>query len=60
MTGESPDERDQRVKNLWGTLDVRREGQIDINGLKKGLKKMDHRECFPPSGRVPFDFETSN
>lgn len=44
MTGESADERDQRVKNLWDTLDVRREGEIDLNGLKKGLKKMDHRE----------------
>ncbi|KAK2759171.1 hypothetical protein FQN54_003271 [Arachnomyces sp. PD_36] len=45
MTGESEDERDHRVKTLWGTLDARREGQIDLNGLKKGLKKMDHREC---------------
>lgn len=44
MTGESEVERDQRVKNLWATLDARHEGQIDINGLKKGLKKMDHRE----------------
>jgi solute carrier family 25 phosphate transporter 23/24/25/41 len=42
--GESKDERDERVARLWGTLDTRKEGHIDLNGLKKGLKKIDHRE----------------
>lgn len=41
---ESKDERDKRVAKLWETLDTRREGHIDLNGLKKGLKKIDHRE----------------
>lgn len=41
---ESPAERDRRVDKLWHILDTRREGQVDFNGLKKGLKKMDHRE----------------
>ncbi|KAJ5527007.1 hypothetical protein N7513_011166 [Penicillium frequentans] len=40
--GESKDERDERVARLWKTLDTRKEGHIDLNGLKKGLKKIDH------------------
>ncbi|KAJ5102044.1 hypothetical protein NUU61_004266 [Penicillium alfredii] len=40
--GESTDERDERVAKLWGSLDTRREGHIDLNGLRKGLKKIDH------------------
>lgn len=43
MDGESEKDRDTRIEKLWSTLDVRKEGQIDINGLKRGLKKMDHR-----------------
>ena len=35
---------DARVEKLWTTLDTRKEGAIDFNGLKKGLKKMDHRK----------------
>jgi len=35
--------QDARVEKLWQTLDTRKEGQLDFNGLKKGLKKMDHR-----------------
>lgn len=45
--GESKDERDQRVAKLWETLDAQKEGQIDLNGLKKGLKRIDHREQPP-------------
>ncbi|KAJ5690509.1 hypothetical protein N7462_004901 [Penicillium macrosclerotiorum] len=40
--GESKDERDERVARLWDTLDTRKEGHLDLNGLKKGLKKIDH------------------
>lgn len=42
--GESKDERDRRIAKLWETLDTRREGQIGFSGLKKGLRKIDHRE----------------
>lgn len=42
-SGESKDERDERVAKLWETLDTRKEGHIDLTGLKKGLKKIDHR-----------------
>ncbi|KAK4863022.1 hypothetical protein LT330_010679 [Penicillium expansum] len=41
-SGESKDERDERVAKLWETLDTRKEGHIDLTGLKKGLKKIDH------------------
>lgn len=49
MTPESQDERDERVEQLWHSLDTRREGHVDLAGLKKALKKIDHRE----SDRVP-------
>ncbi|OAX79154.1 hypothetical protein ACJ72_06527 [Emergomyces africanus] len=39
---ESQRDRDQRVAKLWDTLDTRNEGQIDLKGFKKGLRKMDH------------------
>lgn len=42
--GESKDERDERVTKLWQSLGARKDGRLDLNGLKKGLKKIDHRE----------------
>ncbi|KAE8422087.1 mitochondrial carrier domain-containing protein [Aspergillus pseudocaelatus] len=41
--GESKDERDERVAKLWQSLGVRKDGRLDLNGLKKGLKKIDHQ-----------------
>lgn len=46
MDGESQNAQDARVEQLWRTLDTRKEGQLDLNGLKKGLRKMDHRETY--------------
>ena len=43
MEEETEKERDDRLEKLWNTLDTTGDGQIDIHGLKKGLKKMDHR-----------------
>lgn len=43
MKGEGQEEQDARVKKLWRTLDTRREGRLDANGLRKGLEKIDHR-----------------
>ncbi len=43
MDEETDKERDERLDKLWNTLDAGGDGQIDIKGLKKGLKKMDHR-----------------
>ncbi len=46
MDGETQNAQDARVEQLWRTLDTRKEGQLDLNGLKKGLRKMDHRETY--------------
>lgn len=44
MDPEDQSARNARVDKLWQTLDTQNEGQLDINGLKKGLSKMDHRK----------------
>lgn len=55
MDGESQNAQDARVEQLWRTLDTRKEGQLDLNGLKKGLRKMDHREAYILPQRVRSD-----
>jgi solute carrier family 25 (mitochondrial phosphate transporter), member 23/24/25/41 len=42
MTEETIEHRDSRIRELWKKLDPGDQGQIDINGLRKGLKKIDH------------------
>lgn len=52
--GESQNQRDARVEQLWTKLDPGRTGELDLKGLQRGLKKIDHRTyyAFPPgSGR---------
>ena len=44
MNGQSQEAQEARVERLWQTLDTRKEGQLDINGLKNGLRKIDHRK----------------
>ena len=44
MEAENQEDQDARVERLWQTLDTRKEGRVDANGLKKGLEKIDHRE----------------
>lgn len=40
---------DAKADELWATLDMRKQGQLDLAGLKKGLRKLDHRtRCFIP------------
>ncbi|KAL8664915.1 MAG: hypothetical protein Q9202_002624 [Teloschistes flavicans] len=34
--------QDARVEKLWQTLDTQKQGHLDVNGLKKGLKKINH------------------
>lgn len=36
--------QDARVEKLWKALDTRREGQLNLEALKKGLAKINHRE----------------
>jgi len=43
MDGDGQSAQDARVEKLWQTLDTCNEGQLNLDGLKKGLKKLDHR-----------------
>lgn len=47
-TGESKADREKRVSKLWETLDVRKEGRLDLKSLKKSFKKIDHRKPSSP------------
>lgn len=42
MTDESHKQRDERIQKLWTKLDASDDGEIDVHGLKKGLRKIDH------------------
>jgi solute carrier family 25 (mitochondrial phosphate transporter), member 23/24/25/41 len=42
MNGETEEHREKRIHELWRKLDTSAAGQIDLTGLKKGLKKIDH------------------
>jgi solute carrier family 25 (mitochondrial phosphate transporter), member 23/24/25/41 len=39
---ESQSSQDARVEALWKKLDPQGKGEIDLNGLQRGLKKIDH------------------
>ncbi len=41
---ESQNARDARVERLWKQLDTLKNGELDLAGLRKGLKKIDHRQ----------------
>jgi len=41
---ESKKQRDQRIEELWRKLDPDHHGELDIKGLQKGLKRIDHRK----------------
>ena len=43
MDRENQKTQDERVEKLWQTLDTRKEGQLNLNGLKKGLGILNHR-----------------
>lgn len=43
--------QDARVEKLWQTLDTQKQGHLDAKGLKKGLRKIDHR--LVPAHSVP-------
>ena len=42
MDGETEEHREKRIQELWKKLDTGSAGHIDITGLKKGLKTIDH------------------
>jgi len=39
---ESQNSRDARIEELWKKLDPQSKGEIDLNGLQRGLMKIDH------------------
>lgn len=41
---ESQNSRDARVEALWRQLDPDGKGELDLPGLRRGLKRMDHRQ----------------
>ncbi|KAG5922526.1 hypothetical protein E4U42_005438 [Claviceps africana] len=40
--GESQNERDRRVERLWARLDPSGKGELDLKGLEKGFRRIDH------------------
>ncbi|KAF2152404.1 calcium dependent mitochondrial carrier protein [Myriangium duriaei CBS 260.36] len=42
MDNESEEQREKRIRSLWNKLDVRKEGSLDVDALKLGLRKLDH------------------
>ena len=53
MDNDDPAAQEARVKKLWQVLDTKKEGQVSLNGLKNGLRKMDHRTRCILAIRVP-------
>lgn len=45
---ESQNEKDARVENLWRHLDPKETGEIDLKGLRQGLKTLNHRSYLRP------------
>lgn len=41
---ESQNQRDRRVEELWRKLDPQGTGELDVKGLQKGLRRIDHRQ----------------
>ncbi|RMD44996.1 hypothetical protein DV735_g79, partial [Chaetothyriales sp. CBS 134920] len=42
MDKETTQDRNERIHALWKRIDSTGDGQVDLHGLKKGLKKIDH------------------
>lgn len=41
---ETQNQRDVRIEELWSKLDPSRTGELDLKGLQRGFKKIDHRK----------------
>jgi solute carrier family 25 phosphate transporter 23/24/25/41 len=41
---ETQNQRDKRVEELWKKLDPQGKRELDFKGLKKGLRRIDHRQ----------------
>jgi solute carrier family 25 phosphate transporter 23/24/25/41 len=51
---EPQNQRDKRVEELWKKLDPAGHGELDLKGLQKGLRRIDHRKV-PSLLRAPPD-----
>lgn len=41
-------QRDKRVEDLWRRIDPQGDRELDLKGLKKGMRRIDHRELSWP------------
>lgn len=41
---EPQTQRDARIQKLWKKLEPSSSGELDLAGLKKGFRKLDHRK----------------
>ncbi|KAK7513550.1 calcium dependent mitochondrial carrier protein-like protein [Phyllosticta citriasiana] len=41
-SADAQEAQDARVQALWEQLDTKKQGQLDLNALKRGLRKIDH------------------
>ncbi|KAK4118704.1 EF-hand [Parathielavia appendiculata] len=46
---EPQNQRDKRVEELWRRLDPAGHGELDFKGLKRGLRRIDHRILAHPT-----------
>jgi solute carrier family 25 (mitochondrial phosphate transporter), member 23/24/25/41 len=52
MNGETANAQAARLEALWSKLDTRNAGELDLAGLKKGLRKIDHRKRVLPESHL--------
>lgn len=61
MDDELEGTQDARIEKLWNSSDTRGDGQLDVKGLKSGLRKWvqqsqaaltSHTDHGPPSGSI--------
>ncbi len=50
MESEPQKERGRRVEELWRRLDPQGARELDLKGLQKGLRRIDHRGFFRGAG----------
>jgi Ca2+-binding EF-hand superfamily protein len=52
MEGESTNAQDARIEHLFQALDVEKKGFLDLENLRAGFKRIDHRELSRLSGTL--------
>ena len=57
---ETKKDREERISKLWKNLDTANKGELDFNGLRKGLRKIDHRQCRATRPHMTIDRRTNS